>query len=549
MPECSTAAAGVRTRATLPPLGDTKVPRVRLIPPPNFLSIAIICLIAANYFAPFADLDFTWQIRIGERIVQTGGLRPPDAFTYTIAGDTIPDFEWLYELILCAIWNLFGYGGLKLLKTCLVVTPLLLVAWRLRVARVRWRGIALALLVAIFVLTPVWNLRPLFCTTIGLLLVSGWLHDHCTGRRPLTCWLPVLMLLWGNLHPGVITGQALLVGAIAWEWLNRRIQLNAPLDRAALRRLTLIGGLGLVAAFVTPDPLERLLYPLKPELAHPIMRVFAEMQPLHHFLASKPILVGLIYLVAGLVLVTVIRRFRHYRLWEVALLVVLGGLGNLAIRSLQDWLLVMLALGGPHLAALLAQAARTDRRRRWVSCLLRADRSVKGCLNQPQLRFQPLWPGAALAVLTLLSLIPPLARRMPIQENASWPTAAVTRIKQLGLHGRFFAYPDFGSYLGWRLGDQVKCYADTRGFFFPPQVLEDCHYLPQLGPDWRRRLARVLDEYGTNYFLLETEGPRGELWRSLRLCVGEPLYLDEQAVLLTAAQVRRGVCHLAPSSK
>ena len=48
---------------------------------PNLLSLLIIVLIAANYFGTFADLDFAWQIRTGERIVETGSLRPVDAFT------------------------------------------------------------------------------------------------------------------------------------------------------------------------------------------------------------------------------------------------------------------------------------------------------------------------------------------------------------------------------------------------------------------------------------------------------------------------------------
>ena len=532
----------LETPAVLPGASPPGWPSI--IPRPNLLSLAFICLIVANYLGTFADLDFTWQIRTGARIVDTGSLRPPDAFTYTIAGQSVPDFEWLYEVVLWAVWSCFGYGGLKLLKTFLVITPLLLVVWRLRVARVRGHAIILALFAAVFVLTPVWNLRPLYCTTIGLLLVSGWLHDHCTGRRPLTWWLPVVMLLWGNLHPGVITGQGLLLGAIAWEWLNRWVQLNAPLDRPALWRLTLVGGAGLLATLITPNPLERLLYPLKPELAHPIMRVFAEMAPLHTFLVKMPVAIGLVYVLAALVLVSVVLRFRIYRLWEVALLAGLAGLGNLAIRSLLDWFLMMLALGLPHLVALLGLAARADRRRRWVALLLRADRAVRRTLNRPLLRVQPFWPAAMVALLTVVSLIPPLSRRMPIQDARSWPVAAVAHIEQLGLHGRFFAFPDFGTYLTWRLGDRVKSYADTRGFFFPPAVLEDCHFLPQLGPDWRRRLDRVLDEYGTEFFLLETEGPRGKLWHSLRPHVGEPLYQDELSVLLTATQVRDGVRQL-----
>src|SRR5438034_1393558 len=127
-------------------------------------------------------------------------------------------------------------------------------------------------------LIPTWNLRPFYCTTIGLLLLSGWLHDHCAGRRRLSWEVPLLMLLWGNTHPGVITGQGLLAGAIAWEWLNRRLKVNPPLDSKACWRLTWFGGLGLLASLICPDPVGRLRYTFNPDLVHPIMRGFVEMQ-------------------------------------------------------------------------------------------------------------------------------------------------------------------------------------------------------------------------------------------------------------------------------
>jgi hypothetical protein len=200
--------------------------------PPNAFAILVLVLLAVNYFSPLADLDYTWQIRTGERIVATGNLQPPEAFSYTIAGEPLPDFEWLYEVVLWAIWEHFGYGGLKLLKTILVGLPLLILALHLRRSGVRSHGVAVAVFSAVFLLTPAWNLRPLYCTTIGLLLVTSWLHDHCAGRRPVSWWLPVVMLLWSNMHPGVITGQGLLAGAIVWEWLNRRWQWQAPLSRS-----------------------------------------------------------------------------------------------------------------------------------------------------------------------------------------------------------------------------------------------------------------------------------------------------------------------------
>lgn len=515
------------------------------IPIPNLLTCLIFVLAGANYFAAFGDLDFAWQMRTGERIVQTGTLQPLEAFSYTIGGTAVPDFEWLYEVILYWNWTLFGFGGLKLMRVLLVASTLFLLAWRLACAGVRWHGIAVTIMFASLVCVPSWNLRPLYCTTIGLLLVSGWLHDHCTGRRALTWWLPVAMLLWANSHPGVIAGQGLLLGAIAWEWLNRVVKLNSPLEMLALRRLTLIGGIGLLATFVSPGPIERLLYPFQPGLRHPIHRIFVEMMPLYSAIERTPLTVVLAYALAGAVLVTIILRFREYRLWEIALLAGLAGLANLASRSMQDWVLVMLALGVPHMVALLAGAARVDRRRRWVAFLLRADRSCHRILVSRWLRLQPGWLAAGLAAMFAVLLIPPLSWSMPIQDADDWPVAAVAHIEKLGLKGNFFSPPEFGAYLIWKLPGQARTYADTRSFFYPPIIIEDSDYLPQLCPDWRARLERVLNEYRTDYFLLETTGARGVLWQKLQPYVGEPIFLDHLSVVLSAEQIRDGVRQLS----
>lgn len=509
---------------------------------PSAVSLFLVVLLLVTYLAPFADLDWSWQIRTGEQIVRTGSLRVTDAFTYTIHGTPLHDFEWLYEVVLYFTWSGFGIGGLKLLKVLVVAAPLVILALRLRAEKVATHVILLCLVLAVLVLTPAWNLRPLYITTIGLLLVSWWLHDHCTGRRRLTWWLIPTMLLWTNMHPGVITGQGLLLGAIAWEWLNRWLKWNAPLDASALGRLTLIGGLGFLVTFVCPDPIERLRYTFKPELSDPIMRIFVEMKPLFYFLDTLPQVVILLYAVAILTLWTVFRRFRFYRGWELALLAGTALLGNVACRSAMDWLLIMLALAVPHLKEMFRArlAIPSARHQPWGKALVRLDCRLKRLFAAPMFRWQPFYPAAVAALLVLASLIPPIARSMPIQNNLEWPVAALDFVERAGLQGRFFGPPDHGAYVGWRLRQRGLCYTDTRGFFFPPTLLEDSHSVPRLGPDWHRRLGRILDDFATDYFLLETGGERGALWNLLRPHV-QPIYLDERTVLLEAAQVRRGL--------
>ncbi len=519
---------------------------------PNLVSLALIVLLSANYFGCLADLDWSWQVRTGERIVETGSLRTHDTFSYTLDGKLLHDFEWLWEVLLWQAWSLFGIGGLKLLRVLVVAAPLVLLGWRLNRDGLRWHVIVLALVSAFHVVAPAWNLRPLYCTTIGLFLCWSMLHDHCTGRQSLSWWaLPLTMLLWANMHPGVITGQALILGAIGWEWIYARSLAGAAgcLTRPALWRLTLVGGLALAATFVSPDPIDRLLYPFDADLKHPIFRIFAEMQPLHRFLFRPPVVAPVVYAAAGLTLFAIVRRFTRFRLWELALLAGLAFLGSVAVRSLMDWYVIMLAIAVPHLKALYVGAVKQRPREQrpmsgWLHGVLRLDNGLKRLFASPAFRWQPGWMAASVGVLGVLTAIPGLGRAMPLRDSPEWPVAALDHIERAGVRGNFFAPPDYGAYIGWRLKDEARIYVDTRGFFFPPALVEDSHYLPALGPGWRRRLDRVLDEYPTRFFLLETSGVRGALWHALEPFVAEPLYRDAKTVLLSAAQVRGAVARL-----
>ena len=111
------------------------------------------------------------------------------------------------------------------------------------------------------------------------------------------------------------------------------MKLNHPLSFPESKRLTFIGLLGLAATCIGPDPIERFRYAFKPELAHPIHRTFSEMQPTWTTIATPPFNFAPMYLVAALVLLTIVCRFRQYRLWELSYLVVLTLLGMRAVSG------------------------------------------------------------------------------------------------------------------------------------------------------------------------------------------------------------------------
>ena len=520
-------------------------------PWPNLLSLLLLAALGFAWYRQPHDLDYCWQIRTGQRILATGEVRQPDSFSFTIAGKDIPDHEWLYESILALIWNNLGYSGLKLVRMILYAAPVAILAWQLRARGVRDHAITIVVLFSLFVLIFFERLRPLVCTTIGLQLVAGWLQDHVHGRRRLDWKLPATMLLWGNLHPAVIMGQALILGALAWHVLEIAFRPAADrLDRSRFVSLIIWGGLGLAASFATPAPIDRLLYPFSSELRHPAQRMFEEIKSPFRHLGHPPYVVEMLLLLAIVFALILWLRRRELFAWEWALFLGVTGLFLVAIRSAGDFLIIGFLLAVPQFGRLLLAGVRSPQWREIARPAVRIENEFKRILNSPLFRLQPIWPAIGLLAIALVSLWP-WGERVPNREQPDWPREAADWIAADGLSGpgpwNVFSGYNEGSYLIWRFDGRVKVYSDTRGFYYPGDLLHDSYALPRASGDWRAHLDRVLAN-GADYFLLQVCGVDGKpyaFWQMLEPHIPNPLYRDEKYVIVSADQVKEAAKAIA----
>lgn len=502
---------------------------------PSALSCLAFALAVYIDVSPPADLDYCWQIRTGEAILRTGEVPPRDSFSYTIDGRRIPDHEWLYEVGLAIAYRLLGDPGMKFLRVLFFAMPLVLLAQQLCSRGVAKHGVALTVVACGLIFLAFERLRPMVFSTLGLQLASGWLYDHVRQRKPLDLRLPLLMLFWGNLHPAVIMGQALLLGAIVSEWLSC-VRGHAP--GSMVRRLTWWGGLGLAASMVAPDPIGRMLYPFSPELRHPAQQLFREIRPPWSYLGQPPFVIEFALLLGGLFVLVLWRQRRELHLWEWGLLLGVTLLAATATRGLIDWLVITAAYAVPQLGPMFTAWAK--QRTAAARLLLRWERLAKRMFAGPLLRPQPGWLGVGLLALSIFTLSP-WAAQTPNAEHRRWPRGACDWIAAGNLPTpppwNIFSGSDEGSYLLWRFPGQARVYTDTRGFYYPGDLLLDSYYLPGADAEWPQRLDRVLAR-GTEYFLLRVDSP----WWDILLTHGAvPLYLDAQHVILTAEQVQSAV--------
>jgi hypothetical protein len=194
-------------------LGYGRVTFERLATMLLFLAIG-----AAACFAP-AQSDTWWQLRTGQEIWTTGTVQLSDHFSYTVAGNYWPNHEWLSQLLFYAGYRAGGMPLLTALTASIIVGAWFLI-WRLTPGGYPRKHLVCAL--AVIPSSMAWALRPqvftLFLVAATALLVAR--------RRYLL--LPILFLLWANLHGGVMLGFVILAsGVLALLVENRRWPLAA----------------------------------------------------------------------------------------------------------------------------------------------------------------------------------------------------------------------------------------------------------------------------------------------------------------------------------
>ena len=193
------------------------------------------------------------------------------------------DSSWLFDVGMAGVYHLFGLRGipilLMLLKAALAVITFVLA----RAGRANfWAAIALSA-IAQFVIP---DLQPLpyvvsilFLAMELYLMLGSWETGSVRGLY----WLPLLFVLWANLHIQFIAGLVLLalfVGVLAIERGLQRFGVGSGRGEIPSLSLTRVGAISLlsfVATFATPYTFHLLPAVSKTLYSDVSFRYFSEM--------------------------------------------------------------------------------------------------------------------------------------------------------------------------------------------------------------------------------------------------------------------------------
>ena len=182
-----------------------------------WLGLVLFIALAIAFLLPVTPQDYWWYLRLGRDTLAAGAVPRVDTLSYSQAGSPVFNISWGAAVI---FWLIYKIGGLTLtvlLRGVLLALAYFLVwltARRLGAGRI---GAALVLLVAVLASSNNWSLRPqLFAYPLfglSIYLIYRWQN----GSSKVVYWLPLLSLLWVNLHGSflmliLLAGAALVFG-------------------------------------------------------------------------------------------------------------------------------------------------------------------------------------------------------------------------------------------------------------------------------------------------------------------------------------------------
>lgn len=433
--------------------------------------------------------DLWHHLARGRAYVETGVLLDEDCFTFTVAGTTFRDVNWLWQIV---FYHLFRFGGLPLVQTtnsaALAVTFGLLFAF----ARQRSGSNFLACGVSVAAFLGIWPLLLIRPQTFSLLLfvVLQIVLDEAHARPRWLFVVPLILALWVNLHGGFPVGLVLVaahgLAAIAESLSSHGSPSRAAMMRAASPWLLCIA-LSLAATLANPYGWHVYEY-VGATASRAASRRIDEWLP-----PGLDSLTGIVWAgsVAALLLLSAGKQRPALR--DVILLCCFFPLSCSAIRMVAWWLLLV----APILAAQLAQC---------FPGLLRADRD-----DDRATRSAATLCGM-LAVAVVLSL-PWLERYNPVlrlpgrgRRTECDLQAIADRLRDRG-PGRIFTRFAWGEYLGWSLATDYRVFLDGRIEIFPDEVWAEYAAVTRGRADWEA----ILDAYRVDWLLLDRGGYHGEL--------------------------------------
>jgi len=203
----------------------------------GLLAVFFVFLVFFTTFKITGDDDVFWHLATGRYILQTAHVPSVDIFGFMTQGQVWMPFEWGWDVLTYSIYTFSGYAGISVLRTILIIAVFYIFYYILIKFKVSNTFSVFSLLVLAFGiidrLTPRPHLMSYLFFGILLLIICQYRYFN-RGNKKVLYFIPLIFLLWANMHMGIIAGGFMML----LFFVSEAISTFYPSNNPALKALT-----------------------------------------------------------------------------------------------------------------------------------------------------------------------------------------------------------------------------------------------------------------------------------------------------------------------
>ena len=403
-------------------------------------------------------LIFSGTSKTGEWIWQHKSFPSGDPFAYTSPGHHtsrehfILTSFWLSQVTYHLFYLAGGLAGIALLRF-LIAGALLYAMWKRKHGdNIIYLGLLLIFLTCFLKQFPIE--RPqvfsfLFFAVLLYMLEILKGKSHRSQGRLIFFLFPVLMLIWANMHPGFIVGQATIILYIIMEGIKFLHPSFSPIEKQDYKRLCLAAASGIIFSLINPNTYqvwqEYRTYNVPVEHWNLGADYLSSVNPdymssIQYFLWSYDYTVVLYWLILILTIAAIVANLRKTDITDSALLISTGFASFFTARYSFFFMAAALPVVARHFSR--------DRVLKFSRVVIPAIALFSGIFFswEERINIESLRSGLKI-------------------DNYLCPVSAADFIISSDIRGNMYNLYAWGGYLMWRLAPERQVFIDPRDIF------------------------------------------------------------------------------------
>lgn len=475
----------------------------------SLLSILILTILITSllYLTRIIhDPDFFWHLKTGEWIWSNKSLPSQDPFSYTTPHvyssreQFILTSYWLSQVIFYLSYLAGGLSGIVFLRFIMIGILIYTMIKLKKGDNLLYASLLLIFLTLLFKTFPVE--RPhyfsfLFFAALLCLLekqvkaevkieekdevevkVKKGLNLNLNLNLYLNLsLLPLLMLVWANMHGGYLLGQAVIILYLVMEGIKFLSPTLMPVKKEAYRKLLISGILGIVFSLINPNTYHALIE----TMSVPSFNILEYVSSIKKFKTFNDYTMLLYWFLLLLTITGLIANIKKINITELMLIAGTGYFSFTQMRYIPFFMIAALPVIGRSLSSknILLKISR-------VLILIIAIFSSLYFSWGERFNIKNLKSGGLIS-------------------NYLFPVDAVEFITSNNLRGNMYNFYDWGGFLIWALAPERKVFIDGRTLnadIFSQSILIDnaWPYTEKMTglPIWKS----TLNAYNVNYIAI-----------------------------------------------